>query len=209
MITPSDSQALPSLPSTRTIKVAKWVSRLSNPSILAAVECIVVGFILETLAGWLWILFVLSLTTLAPVIYIASLSRHGHVTDFDVFIRQQRNKPYIFVGICAAIAISVIIIFNAPWILVFLCIVALIQTLLMFVINRFWKISAHAASSASFSIVAWQLLGPLGLMTFIIVPIIAWSRVKLHRHSIPQVIIGAVTGGAIYFIAFTLFYLKR
>jgi membrane-associated phospholipid phosphatase len=172
------------------------------------IECLVVGFLLGTLSSWLWILFVLSLTTLIPVLYIANLSQRGHVTDFDVFIRQQRNKPYIFIGICSAVALSIIIIFKAPWILVFLCIVALVQTLIMFFINRFWKISAHTASSASFSIVTWQLFGPYGLLAFIIVPIIAWSRVKLHRHSLSQVIMGAFTGALIYFLAFVFFYTK-
>lgn len=202
------TQEFPNLPSTRSVKTAKWISRLSNPSILALIECIGLGFILGTLSGWLWIVFVLAITTLAPVIYIARLSNRGRITDFDVFIRQQRNKPYIFIGVCAALTITVILIFKAPWTLVFLCIIALIQTLIMFVINRFWKISAHTASSASFSVVAWQLLGPIGLLAFIIVPIIGWSRVKLHRHSISQVIVGAVTGGAIYYLAFTLFYIK-
>jgi membrane-associated phospholipid phosphatase len=185
------SSVLPTIASTRINKVARLVSKVSNPSILAVIECLLVGLLLGTISGWLWSLFVVVITTLAPVIYIASLSRKGHITDFDVFLRQQRNRPYIFTGICSALALVTILIFQAPWILIFLCL---------------WKISAHTASSASFSVVVWQLFGPFGLLAFLIVPLIAWSRVKLHRHSIGQVIFGAVTGTAIYYIAFTFFY---
>lgn len=208
MTTSTDNSILPSLPSTRSVKIARWISRLSNPSILAVIECILVGFLIGTLAGWLWVLCVISLTTALPVLYIASLAKRGRITDFDVFIRRQRNKPYIFIGICSAVTLAIIILFRAPWILILLCITALIQTLIMFLINRFWKISAHTATSASFSIVTWQLLGPVGLCAFIIVPIIAWSRVKLNRHTLAQVIIGAFTGGIIYYVAFVFFNVK-
>jgi len=50
---------------------------------------------------------------------------------------------------------------------------------------------------------AWVLLGtPLPLV--LIVPLVAWSRVRLRRHTLPQTVAGAVLGFVIFSAAATL-----
>jgi membrane-associated phospholipid phosphatase len=51
----------------------------------------------------------------------------------------------------------------------------------------------HSAAAAATATLAWSLIGtPLPL--FIGVPIIAWSRVRLRRHSVAQTVAGASLG---------------
>ncbi|MEJ2749894.1 MAG: hypothetical protein P8183_18590, partial [Anaerolineae bacterium] len=66
----------------------------------------------------------------------------------------------------------------------------------------FWKISIHCTTSAASAILVWALLGtPAFLLT---VPMIIWSRVHLHRHTLLQTVAGAMLGslviGTMFFV---------
>jgi 5'-nucleotidase len=68
-----------------------------------------------------------------------------------------------------------------------------LQTTLIFAITTVWKISVHSAAAAATATLAWWLIGtPLPLLVG--VPIIAWSRVRLQRHSVAQTVAGASLG---------------
>ena len=80
---------------------------------------------------------------------------------------------------------------------------SLTQTLLMSIINLRWKISAHAAAMAGFAVLCFYLVGILGMLFLLGIPLMIWSRVLLHRHTLGQTIAGSLLGAGI----FTLFLL--
>jgi membrane-associated phospholipid phosphatase len=77
------------------------------------------------------------------------------------------------------------------------------QTVAMFTITLWWKISLHAAAAAGAATMAWALLGT-GLPFLLTVPLIAWSRIRLRRHTLAQTVLGALLGFVVFFVAASL-----
>lgn len=76
----------------------------------------------------------------------------------------------------------------------------------MFLINQRWKISAHSAGIAGISVLIWQIIGTAGTPILLIIPLVGWARVRLGRHTLGQVIMGAVLGASIFLSALTIWY---
>jgi membrane-associated phospholipid phosphatase len=65
-----------------------------------------------------------------------------------------------------------------------------------------WKISIHCAvASGSVAILALTY-GPLVLGGYLVVGLLAWSRVALGDHTVAQVVVGAVLGAGAAALAY-------
>lgn len=197
---------LPILPITRDRRVARWISRVSSPPLAAIGGAIFSASEITGSNAWHWVLFIVCFNVLLPSGYILWLKRHGKVTDFDVFLREQRFWPYIFSISCGAISWLAMAFFHAPRLLTILSGATVGQGLVMFLINQRWKISAHSAGIAGISVLIWQLLGAAGSPVLLIIPIVGWSRVRLGRHTPGQVIMGALLGGCVFLCALAIWY---
>jgi len=74
--------------------------------------------------------------------------------------------------------------------------IALIQILLVFLITLRWKISGHCTSAAGLSFLAIALYGEPMIPLTLIIPVVAWSRIRLGRHTLYQTIAGTFLGAA-------------
>jgi membrane-associated phospholipid phosphatase len=143
------------------------------------------------------------LAILLPVCYLVWLVRRGMVTDFDVQLREQRIRPMVFTVACAGLAWLVLLAGAAPSHMVILAGAMWVQTAIVFAITLRWKISVHCTAAAGAATVIWSLLGtPLPLL--IGVPVVAWSRVRLRRHTLAQTVAGTLLGFTIFVVAFSL-----
>lgn len=196
---------LPKLPLTRDRRVARWISRVSSPPLLAAGGTVMTAAQITGSAAWFWAFFSISFSILVPSLFVAWLLRRGKITDFDVFVREQRFWPYM-VGIsCSALSWLVMALAQAPHIFILISGATAGQSLLMFLINQRWKISVHTSGTACFAILTWQLFGPAGATVLLAIPLVAWSRVRLGRHTTGQVIAGAALGAGLLYTVFRLF----
>ena len=195
---------LPVLPNTSTIRLAKVVSAVASPPILGTSGTLLIAEWLDSASGWLWAGFNILLVVLLPVGYILWLLRSHQVTDFDVYIREQRLRPYFFTLACGGISWLVGIVAHAPHLFLVLTGASFVQMSVMGIINTHWKISAHAATAASFSVMTSLLFGLWSLPILLAIPLVAWSRVRLHRHTLAQTIGGAALGAVTFFIAMML-----
>jgi len=184
-------------------RIAYVVSNLGSPPVLTVA---VVLLMASTLAGggaWAWASVYLVLAILTPLFYLVWLVRRGVVTDLDVQRREQRTRPMIVTLLCSALAWLTLRVGMAPALMVVVAGIVWLQMITIFFITLFWKISVHCASAAGVAVLAWLLIGtPLPLL---IVPFIAWSRVRLRRHTLTQTIAGSLLGLAFFITALTLF----
>lgn len=201
---PTQDHVLPSLPATRDRVVARWVSRLASPPLLAVICTALTAARSATSGAWGWAGFLVGFTILVPTLFIVWLLRQGKITDFDVYVRKQRFWPYVISLSCGALTWVVMSVGGAPQMFLVLSGAAVGQGLTLFLINTRWKISAHAAGTASFAVLSWQLLGSGGLPLLLIIPLVAWSRLRLHRHTFGQVVAGSALGAAFIFGALHL-----
>lgn len=173
--------------------LAYVVSQAGSPPILATLAMSLLAASLSTPQAWLWAGTYVALAVLAPVLYLVYLQRSGRITDLDVQVRQQRFRPMILALACGAAGWIVLVLGAAPLALVAVACALWLQMLIIFWVTLRWKISVHSAAAGGVAILLWHLLGtPLPLLLG--VPLIAWSRVRLRRHTLAQTVAGALLG---------------
>ena len=137
-------------------------------------------------------------TCILPVLFvlrwIEGKRTHGQEMDMDIPERKDRNYPLIIVILSYFIGAAVLYTLNAPVMTTILMFSYFLNTLIVFFINLYWKISIHAMGVAGPTVVLIYTFGPVGAIFAAILPIVMWSRVYLKRHTVGQVITGALLG---------------
>ncbi len=120
--------------------------------------------------------------------------KNGQLVDIDASIKEERTTPFLIAEIFYAIGLIIFIYkhINIISIAFWFCYIS--NTLIIVLINKYWKISVHAMGSSGPLASIIFVVGPLGIV-FILVPIIVgWSRIKLKCHTTAQVLTGALFG---------------
>jgi membrane-associated phospholipid phosphatase len=172
---------------------------LIPPTVSTAVFTLLVlayqhGSVAHRSAVWLAAVLCSGILQMAYVLYLRS---QRQVTAYDVPERLQRTGPYLLsVGISATGLVWLLFLGAAfpVWSLMWCYTV---NTAILAAINRHWKISAHVMGLTG----PVTALAPLfGWATLAIVPVVAvlgWARVRIHAHTVAQVIAGAIAGAAL------------
>lgn len=115
-------------------------------------------------------------------------------SDMDIPKREDRSYPLIIVVMSYLIGTLVLIAFQAPLITVGLMFCYFSNTLVIFFINLRWKISIHSMGVAGPTVALIFSFGYLGAISGLLIPLVMWSRVHLKKHTVSQVIAGALLG---------------
>lgn len=120
--------------------------------------------------------------------------KFGIFSDLDVSRRKQR--PVLFlVGLFLAISYLIFLfLFHAPGILQIGTFALIVGLFVIGFVNMFTKASGHLAVLSAFLTFAvlvegWKLLG-----FFILLPLLAWARIKTKNHTLLQTVLGSVIG---------------
>lgn len=187
-------QAKPSLKRRWDEEVARWVSHIASPPILALAGLLLIALTVNEPSGWIWAGYYSLLTIIIPILYVVWKVRRGEITDFYIFIRTQRVRPMLLTLACAVTAWVGFWIGNAPKLFILFGAMGIFQVLLLFAITLRWKISGHSAAIGSMAILLWGLYGAPALTSLLAIPLVAWSRVRLRRHTLLQTVAGSVAG---------------
>jgi len=94
---------------------------------------------------------------------------------------------------------------NAPEVL-FIAIIGLILGLVsMYFVNRITKASIHVGTISAFATSLILGYGLIALPFFLLVPLVAWARIKTHNHTRQQAIIGGTLGAVITIFVYVIF----
>ena len=179
------------------------ISQVGSPPVLAATAMALIASTLSSPRAWRWAGAYVFLAILTPILYLFWLLHRGRVSDLDVQLREERVRPLIFTITCAGLAWLLLALGGAPLEMVAVAGGLWLQTVVIFGITLWWKISVHSAAAAGVATLVWSLAGT-SLPLLIGVPIIAWSRVRLRRHTVAQTIAGAALGFAIFIVAVSM-----
>ena len=187
----------PQSPRTIRRQVARWISILGHPFILipALVAAVTVRRLPPERAAL--IVGIVVLVSVVPMLLlIARQVRSGAWTNYDVSVREQRIGLYP-----AALAIATATVLVLAWAQVPRPILqGVLATLLLIgiaaLVNLRLKISLHTAFAVFTALALWP---SRGLVTGVLVLAlaIAWSRLEMARHTLPEVIGGALLGAAV------------
>ena len=193
----------------RLSRIARWISNASQPPLVGVLCLVLVALWTQAANGqgglttaepkwswqpWLWSAEYLAVAVLMPTVYVYWLMRRGQVSDMQLQIRQQRIKPYCAALGCMTAAAGLLLFTHAPHIFVQVGWANVAQMALLFALTLRWKVSAHSASAAGLAVLACKLMGLAGLPFCALVPIVAWSRVRLGRHDALQTVAGTLIG---------------
>lgn len=188
------SVTLPAATKPRRLRVARHVSNILSPAAVSLPTVFLVAFyraqdIAQTL---LYIFIMIVFLSIGPLAYIAIGVRTGKLSDMDVSIRAQRVGPFVFTTVSEMIGLLILIQLHAPKNLLTLLLATTLTTGLLMIITLWWKISIHSSTLSGAVSMLTVLYGPFLLASFLLVALVGWSRIALGRHTLAQVIAGAL-----------------
>jgi membrane-associated phospholipid phosphatase len=177
---------------------AQAVSQVACPPLLAVAGILLCAHVIGGSSAWLWASAHSALAIVLPTLYIVWLLHRGRVSDLHLRVRSERIRPLVCSLLCGLASLAMLHVAAAPGLLVLVAGLNLVQLLLFLGITLKWKISAHTASASGLAVLGWMLLGAAGLLLGLTVPLIAWSRVYLQRHTPAQTIAGTLLGSVLW-----------
>jgi hypothetical protein len=178
----------------RTSGPARLVTNVLNPFVLFTALYALVAFAATDFGG---ATLYVSLELLAAVLvagYVFLLRRRKRVGDFWISARAERLVPAL-VLLTAFLALLVVLdLSDAPRDLFLLTLSMGLASAAVAAITLLWKASAHCAVAGHAAAAGVLLLGPLGAIFVLALPLIVWSRVKLTAHTLAQTLAGTAVG---------------
>ncbi|MCL5019127.1 MAG: hypothetical protein M1426_01435 [Patescibacteria group bacterium] len=128
-----------------------------------------------------------------------------YFSDFDISKRKERPLLFTFSIALSALYTVLLYFMHAPQVL-FVGIFALILGLITIeIVNRVTKASVHVGTIAAFATSLSLAYSGIFYLTFLLIPLVAWSRIKTHNHTKRQTIIGAALGVLTTIVVYVIF----
>lgn len=183
--------------------LARIVSNVAAPPVLAVAGAVVLTLSSTTTGAWRWALLLAVTTVLLPSMYVVWMVWRGQISDLHVQNREERLKPYLVAAAAATLGWAICFLWPAPADFRMLAAATCLQAILFLLITLRWKISLHSAAAGSLTVLGVAAFSLSGLYLALTVPLIAWARVRLERHTLMQTIAGAALGALV--VAFAWF----
>ncbi|MCU0333108.1 MAG: phosphatase PAP2 family protein [Ignavibacteriaceae bacterium] len=173
-------------------KIARIISTLFVPPSFTIIVFTVFAFLLETefLKIVVTILVAFFFGFAAPIILFVVLRKRKKIVDLDASVKEERTTPFLISVGFYLIGLIILVFFNVNIISIAFWFCYISNTLVTILINRHWKISAHAMGAAGPLAALIYTFGPKALIFTLIVFLVGWSRIQLKVHNLAQVIAG-------------------
>ena len=184
--------------------LAKLLSDVLSPAVTVSALLLVVSLhgSATIWQGLAWGLISVCFVTAIPYGFVAHGVRQRRYSDIHVGVRGQR--PVILVlAICSLVlGLAALFVFHGPRDVVALVVAMGIGLMAALAITLVWKVSVHAAVMAGAATVLTLVFGPPMALTVVFVLAVAWARVAKGDHTLAQVLVGALVGGAVAYLTF-------
>jgi membrane-associated phospholipid phosphatase len=191
---------------TVTIRPQKLASALTNalnPFVIFTTLFALVVFVEAGIYRGVLYLAV-ELTAAAAVAgYLLFMRRRSRVGDFWISTRAERLTPALFLLAAFVALLGALALLDAPQNLSLLTLSMGLASAAVAGITLLWKASAHCTVAGHAAAAGLLLLGPLGFVFLLVLPLVLWSRVTLKAHTLSQTLTGATVGAgfAVLFLA--------
>jgi membrane-associated phospholipid phosphatase len=176
---------------------ATWLSRVFHPFIVSVATL----WLAMKLSGYdwlestLWTLLSFAIVILPTLLFILARVRQGRYKDVDVSMREDRPVLYALGGSCMVLVIVLLAIFQAPVIAQKTLQAGFVSIVIGSLVNKYLnKVSLHVLTVAGCTVVLFFVSPIAGIALGIVSLLMAWSRLHLSRHTLPEVILGWLVG---------------
>ncbi len=182
-------------PGTRTYTIAVALTHVLNPT-YSLLPILVLVTYLGT-QSWLealkWTGLAACMVVLPLLGFIHRQVRAGVYADSQVSMREQRHIIYALGAVCTTLYCVAVWTLDGPLELKATLMALFASGLAAMGVNLFLsKVSIHTGGLAGLITILIVMFGRGALPIILLVPLVAWSRVVLGRHTVRQVIAGAL-----------------
>ncbi len=183
--------------------LAKVISYLSNPVVLILPTPFVLVF-KETnnimfSVKWAFFSYIFLFSGIFFVLLGILL---GFFSDFDISKKEERPKLFVFVIIITFLFLGSLILLNGPKILYLVAFGINFGVFVISIVNNWIKASVHTATVSAFTLSLIILFGYLFIPTLLLIPVVAWARIKIKRHTPREAFVGGFLGIALTIIVY-------
>ena len=174
--------------------LADFISKFVSPPTIVAVATVSLSLWspigLGSLHPSLSILLCFSLFAFFPFLPVLYFYRKKVV---DLYVSQKETRTPFFLIALAAYSLAAIIFFATDTKIMFpLALGHTFVTLILLVINKFWKVSVHSAGVTGPIFALIFVFGVIVLPLSFIILVVSWSRIKLKKHTFRQTLVGTL-----------------
>lgn len=191
---------------TWDLRLAKWISNIFSPPVLAPLGIVLAIWKSGEPSAWLWGGFYTGMTIFLPVLYIVWKIHRGEISDFHIRHREQRIQPMKLTLLSAIIAWACLWFGNAPTFLVVFAGMGILQIGFFLLVTYKWKISGHGTVISSLTVLILAIFGRPAALVTLLVPLVAWARIRQRRHTLLQTAAGSLAG--IFFMLMVLYLMQ-
>jgi len=185
-------------------RLARWTSILFDSSVLSIPIFLAFGWIDAGTIGLGWAILILIIVTGIPLAYLVIGLRYGWVSDMEMTQRSERPR-FILISLSSdVLALLVLLFLHGPHLLSVIVLTYFCLAITMLTISRFWKISLHMAGVGGFSTALLYVFGIPMLWVFLSLPLVAWARLHRRKHTLAQLVTGAIAGILVTILTFGL-----
>ena len=188
----------------RPDRFAHLVSAATRLPLLAVPLFLAVGAEAAGTAGLLWALLCVLLTSGLSLLYLSYLTRSGKVRDPRSIPRTERVGPLRVVAALHAGAFLLVYGLAGPAELTAALLSYAIATVIFALLTQLINISLHAAGVAGTAVCLIFVFGSWGLPALLLLPAVFRARLRLQRHTLTELALGALAGGGGTGVAFGL-----
>jgi len=174
--------------------IAFGISAFLSPYITAAIFIMIIVYQntknLSQFLPWMGIAFFFAI--MIPGGYILWKLEKKEIADIHLSDHTERKIPFMITAISATAGALVLFLIGAAKPVVVMMVAFAMNAITVALITLFWKVSIHTALYSSVITVLVILYGAKFAWLYLLLIPLAWSRIYRHRHSLQQVIGGAI-----------------
>ena len=133
-------------------------------------------------------------STALPIMTVLTLIRMNLVKDLDASNRSERLLPMALSSLFFLIGFIILRELDSPRIIQGVMFCGIINTIIVWLITKHWKVSIHTVSITSGIVIFWILGHEYIIQMSTILILTIFSRVITNSHTLSQTIVGALVG---------------
>jgi hypothetical protein len=179
-------------------RTARLVSRFLGPNYVAIPLVLALGLAdpVSPLKGLLWSLTVGVVAILIPVLILRREIRLGKISDWHISDRRERLQavPVVTTIVASGVPSLLLYALHGPRLLLAACLSGATLMVFNLLVTMGWKISQHVSGIAVSMTLITAVLGIAVAPTLLLIPLVAWARVKVGAHTVMQTVAGGAAG---------------
>lgn len=195
-------------------KIAHAISFGAQPSLVSIFSFLSLQCIVNPSLPCKWFLLLGGIVGIFPFIIMYIYAR-DYFFKYLSLERLERTKPFILGILGYFCAFLIAFFFSFHFILIAFLFCYFLNTIVLTIINFYWKISVHTSVVAtSLTLIVSYLDNVYALLLFLLILPVAWSRYILRYHTKTQVVLAAFlsilfTWLELQFLSRVLYFLER